>query len=89
MSNCNTSLSFPIEPTKQFIRTLPPGEDREPVPLPAKSQALVLALDQGELRSQLDVDHQADASIQLEKSCGFLSGENPPKDGDILLAKLS
>jgi hypothetical protein len=65
------------------------GGGREQVPLPAKNQALVLALDQGELRRQLNVDHQADASIQLEKGCGCLSGENLPKDGDILLAKLS
>ena len=85
----HTSPVLPNRADQVVHLTVAAGGGREQVPLPAKNQGLVLALDQGELRRQLNVDHQADASIQLEKGCGCLSGENLAKDGDILLAKLS
>ena len=49
---------------------------------------LFLALHQRELRSKLDVNHHADAAVEL-KECGrFLPGEHSSHDRHIFLAKL-
>jgi hypothetical protein len=49
---------------------------------------LVLALHQRNLRSKLNVDHHADAAIQLKKGRRLLSGQNLSNYRHILLAKL-
>lgn len=54
----------------------------------SRPKKLVLALCERELRRELDVDHHADAAVQLKKGCRFFPGQYLPKDRHIFLSEL-